>query len=86
MEKRKVLSLFKVQKYLLEMSLWQTGNLARWNLRKNLKKLQVPGSFLSVFKSQRQNGKMEISFFVLSLEISFGGVFVGDWKDGKMES
>ena len=53
---------------------------------KNLKKSHVPETFLRVFNSQQQDGKMESSFFVLSLEISFGGVFVGDWKDGKMES
>ena len=29
---------------------------------------------------------MESSFFNISSEISFGGVFVGDWQNGKMES
>ena len=29
---------------------------------------------------------MESSFFNISSETSFGGVFVGDWQNGKMES
>ena len=59
--------------------------MARWNLSKNLKKSQVPETFLRVFNTQRQDGKMESSFFVLSLEISFGGVFVERleiWQNG----
>ena len=50
----------------------ETGNLAKWNLSKDLKKSQVTDTFLRVFNSQQQDGKMGSSLLLLSAAARLG--------------